>query len=167
MNKLSYLLLLAMVFSFSTSYAQKCEVSKDPFTNDIVASFDFRNKMLFFEHKNGTTKFGFRIAYGGELNVVMPKGTKISFKLENGETISLTTIDDVAPISQVSSYGVATAYTYIMELNKEEVSKLANIKVTHIRYPDAKGGFIDYESNRKWTRVIMEGAECMLENLNK
>ena len=121
--------------------------------------------MLYFEHKGETTTFGFQISYGGELNVIIPKGTEVLFKLKNGETLTLTTMNDAAPISQASPYGVVTFYTYIMELTGENVNRLAKMEVSDIRYPDGKGGFLDYEANRKWRRIIMEGAECMSEHL--
>ena len=165
MNKLAYLLLLVLIFPFTSISAQKCKVEKDVFTNESIASFDYQKKMLYFEHKGGNTTFGFQITYNGELNVIIPKGTEILFKLENDETVALTTANDAAPISQVSPYGVITFYTYVMELTEENVNKLAKIAISDIRYPDGKGGFIDYKSNRKWKRIIMKGAECMSEQL--
>lgn len=157
-------MLLINLFFLNGAYAQKCEVENDAFTNKKVVSFNYENKMLYFERKEETITFSFQIHFSGKRKVVMPKGTKVLFKLENDETFLLTVKTDATPIIQADPNGIISIYMPVMDLQKEHVNHLSKTKVDHIRY-SYEGRFINYKGNRKWKRILMKGAECISEHL--
>jgi len=58
-------------------------------------------------------------------------------------------------------------YSYLMELTKEEVFKIATSKVILVRYPDTQGGTLDYTPKglgKIITNALFKGANCLKEN---
>ena len=103
--------------------------------------------------------------------MIVPKGTEIILKLENGEILKLATAYDASPKTDASSsmYSatIYTNYFYPIELTKDEVNKLATSKVVLIRYPDTQGGTRDFEPKgftKKLADVLQKGAQCIREN---
>jgi hypothetical protein len=157
-------------FDYIHIIAQKCEVSKDPFSNEKTASFNWKGETILFELKNKILKFQIILNYDGELNVIVPKGTELLFKLANGETVKVITTVDAAPRTQVVQIEnrVQTQYAYISELTKETINSLSSSKVTFLRFPDTKGGSTDFDigkNAKKLTEAIFKGAACIKENL--
>ncbi len=171
MKKISLLLLILFTIDCTQVSAQKCKVAKDPITNETIASFDFKGRMVYYEHKQGKSTLEMRFTYGGQLNVIMEKGTELIFKLENGDILKLLTVSDATPKAQVvaSQYsaGVITYYSYVMAISKEDMAKLAGSKTILIRFPNGKGGqddFIPKGRSKKIAGAIQKGAQCMMPN---
>lgn len=169
MKKISYSLIILFTICFNSGFSQKCEVTKDPITNETITSFNFKNRMVYYEHQKGVSSLEMLFTYGGELNVTIPKGTELLFKLESGEILKLVTANDAIPKSQVvaSQYSasVITYYSYLMQINKETMAKLAGSPVVLIRFPNGKGGqddFIPKGRAKKISSAIVKGAQCMM-----
>jgi hypothetical protein len=171
MKKISFLLLCLLALSFNNGFSQKCKVGADPITNEKVASFDFSSRTVFYEYKSGVIHLEMKFTYSGSYKVIVPKETEMIFKLENGEIIKLATISDAPPktratATQYSAY-INTDYSYLVELTKDQVTKLATSKVILIRYPDTQGGSLDYTPKglgKIYTNVLFKGANCIREN---
>lgn len=165
---------LLVLFSFTTINvnAQKCQVKEDPFTNERVVSFNWKNGIVFYEFKSDEFKFGIRCNYNGEKNVILEKGQKAFFKLDSGETMELLTCVDATPETQISasqySASVYTSYTFIFCLTKDQLDKLATSKMLAFRYPDTNGEYLDIilkGKKNKYARAVLEGGQCILSNL--
>jgi len=171
MKKFYFLLFALLLMNFTTLNAQKCKVGKDPITNESVVTFDYGSRAVYFEYKGSTIHLEMRFNYNGVYKVIVPKGTELIFKLENGEIIKLPTITDTPPKTDAatssSSMYIYTNYCYQMELTKEQVTKLADSKVILLRYPDGQGGTLDYTPKglgKILTNAINKGANCIKEN---
>jgi len=152
----------------SSLFSQKCEEKKDPFSGDRVVTYDYGTRTIYYELKQSTIFFEIKFAYSGDYKVSVPKGSEVSFKFENGEVIKLSTVAETYPKSNVTGSTIYTNYVYRMELTKSEMLKLAESKVSVIRYPDANGGMMDWELkglNKLYAKYIMAGANCMKEHL--
>lgn len=167
----SYLLAIFFIILINCSYSQKCSISRDPITNEAIASFNYKERKVYFEHKKGILSLEMMFTYSGELNVVIPKGSELFYKLENGEIIKLITVNNAVPNSQIianqNSATVLTFYSYIMQITKQDLNKLANSKVVLIRFPNGKDGQQDFILKGRWKKIsgaILKGAVCMLSN---
>ena len=159
-------LIVAFLMCATWGFSQKCKVTKDEFSGETVASFDFKDRMVYFECKGATVRLELTFDYSGELNVMVPLGSDLLFKLENGSKINKKTTVDASPKTKVvASAFIQTDYTYIVELSKEEVEKMATAKVTMCRYPDTKGGYLDIPIKGKWQGALFDGAVCMQGNI--
>jgi hypothetical protein len=164
-----FILFLTCFFSLNSIYSQDCEVKKDPFSNEEVVSYDFKKKVVCYESKQGTITLEMLFVYSGDLKIIVPQGSELSFKLENGDIIQQSTIIDASPKTDITSNAVIyTNYTYKIMLTKAEIEKLAGSKVILIRYPDAKGGVMDYEIKgfgKFFSKQLLKGASCIKEHL--
>ncbi len=169
----TYFILIALCSIFLIDCnAQKCEVTEDPFTNEKVISFNWKNGIVFYELKSDKIKFGITCNYNGDRDVIIEKGHKAFFKFDNGETMELTTCVDSHPDTNISAsqYGAAvfTYYTFTFSLSKDQLNKLAVNKTTAVRYPDTNGEYLDVilkGKRNKYTKAVLEGGQCILSNL--
>ncbi|MCZ2846206.1 MAG: hypothetical protein O2U61_06920 [Candidatus Bathyarchaeota archaeon] len=178
-------LLFFIVLSYNT-YSQKCEIQKDPFTNEQIVSFDFRAKTVCFQLKNERVFFEIVFHYWGERDHEFKEGTEVLLKLENGNKMGLKTINTSRPkIEQITSssgyfpgYGGGmtmsssenfTAYSFTFSLTPTELNKLADSKIEVIRIPDTdEGKYVDLEAKKKTKKklkAVNKGAICLSENL--
>ena len=161
-------LLAIIILTLSLSGFSQCKVEKDAFTNEKVVSYNYHNKVIYFDYRADSILFEIMFDYDGAIKVLIPAGTELMFKLENGEIIKLLTIIDSAPMSKVESNSIRTKYSYRMILTRDEIKKMANSYVTLIRYPDTKGGFTDAKLTglaKKFAKAIYKGAKCIYENI--
>lgn len=166
------LLLLAITlgigFQFCSAqsiFAKKCKEETDPFTNEKVLSYNHHNKIVYFEYKQDTIIFELRVNYKGEINVSIPAGTKLLFKLKSGEILKLKTYRDAYPKTNATSSTIYSSFQFAMGLTKEQLEKLASEKMKQFRYPDPDGGYIDQKLNFINCKVIMKGAKCIYERM--
>jgi len=169
MNKL--ILTISFVILASLSFGQKCKVQVDPFTNSKVVSCEF-GKYIIFSLKNNEILLRYQLQFDGEMNSEIPKGSLISFKLENGDIMELSTLDDASAVTiagstQSFTSAFVTEYFVTMKLTKEQLKSFASSKMTHVRYPDLKGGFTTNDKSKRWIRKLIEGARCIETNLEK
>lgn len=168
MKNIKILLSMILIANFSYLNAQKCNVTNDEFTKEKIVSYDFNNRVVYYELKNDTIRLEMVFNYNGECNVFIPKGTELLFKLENQEIIKLNTFMDAAPNTNVSGNTVITKYSYKMVISKEQIANLATSKIILLRYPDAKGGYLDYQFKgfgKILSNILLKGAECIKSNL--
>jgi hypothetical protein len=171
-NYLSLGLFTFLIAISNQSFSQSCENGKDPFSGESTQIFDYKKHTIYYENKSSNYKLELNLDYNGELNVRIPAGAEIQIKFDNGDILKLNTVIEATPKSQVfaSGYGasVMTKYAYIFKLDETSLNKLATSKADLIRYPDAKGGYIDYEvkgaRGAKYVNTLQKGAKCMLEN---
>lgn len=165
-------LLLSLSFAclISTAYGQKCESKPDPITGEKVISFINKHKTLRFENK-GTelTDFYTTFNYIGEQNVIIEKGSEVTFKLKNGKVLELESIHDTPPKSLVYAGQIVSTYTFAFQLTKQELETLASDKIEFMRYPSPNGGTLDYDVKglgKIFPAKITKGAECLVSQLN-
>ena len=168
MKKIDLLLTAILLLGFCNLYSQKCKVEPDPFTKENVVSFNFMSKIIYFEMKGGVVHMEIKATYNGSLKVIVPQGSEVMLKLDNDQIIKLTTSADAVPITRATatqySASMNTDYSYVMEVSKEDIKKLAESKANLIRYPDTKGGSTDIKLsgfNGKLANEIKKGAECI------
>jgi hypothetical protein len=152
----------------SSLFSQKCEEKKDPFTGDKLVSYDYRSRTIYYELKQGSIFFEMTFGYPGDYKITVAKGSELSFKFENGDMLKLSSVADSYPKTNVSGTTIYTNYTYRMELSKNDLLKLAESKVSLIRYPDANGSMMDWELKglyKIYTKYMMNGAACIKEHV--
>jgi len=171
MKKITIFLAALLLMGFSNAFSQKCKVGTDPITNEHSVSFDYANRTVFYEYKGALVNLELKFDYNGVLKVIVPQGTEIIFKLENGEIMKLVTASDAPPKTDASSSMYSTTiytnYYYPIQLSKDQVKQLATSKVVLIRYPDTQGGTRDFEPKgltKKLADVLQKGALCIQEN---
>ena len=170
------------------AYSQKCKTDKDPFTDEIITSFDFHNKIVYFEIKNDSITFTTTFFYRGERKHEFNEGSEILFKLEEGSKIGLKTIKKTKPkIENVTTskvnpflYGFGggfntgnsqnyTTYSFTFSLTKNELKKLAESKIEIIRIPDTDEGehadLLPKGETKQKMKAIKRGASCIMESI--
>lgn len=179
--KIKFIIIL-LTFCALNSYSQKCKASNDPFTNEVIVSFDYNRKTVFYELKNDVIRFEVIFNYSGDRNYIFGKNLDFYFKLENGKSIVLKSVNESHPtVEQFNSTiyspmqgGVVssksfTAYSFTFNLTKKEVLDFSNSKITIIRVPETGGeGFIDIKAKgrtKNKTKAIKKGATCVLEHI--
>ncbi len=169
-KKPGYFVLPLLLLSCGTLFSQKCEVAKDPFTNERSVVSNYGDKLVYFENKGGKLKMEMVFTYAGGIDVTMAKGAEVLYKLENDQTIKLVTVNESMPkriITQASTQ-LTTNYSYVFDITADELKKFAASKVVFVRFPDTKGGTTDFEgkNGKGLVKAIMKGAGCIVENLN-
>jgi hypothetical protein len=182
------LTIILLIFISIKAYSQKCKTDKDPFTNEVITSFDFDYKTIYFEIKNDTIRFDIKFNYWGERKHVFGEDSEILIKLEDNSTISLKTIKKAKPkIESITSssngpffpgFGSGinrtssekfTAYSFTFLLNKTELNRLAESKIEIIRIPDTdEGEHVDLKAEgrtKKKIKAIKKGAICMIKKI--
>jgi hypothetical protein len=173
MNKFLPLLVFVLIFNFSDVFGQ-CVKKKDAFSNEIVASFEWKARgvrTLYFESTQGKSIFQFRAAEMAAIEYTIPKGSEVLIKLENEDIINLLT--NVETKSAVSSMTISdsdnitfSTYFLTMDVSQDQLRKLSASKITDMRIPDLHGSSRSYDSKElrnKFQRSVMEGAKCILE----
>jgi len=169
------IILLAAYFILTTipAFSQKCITTADPFTAEEISSYDYHNKWIYYELKNGSVTLELTLALTGQVNIIAPKETEIFMKFENSEILKLVSVTEAIPAIHVSTgsgfTAVWTEYCYKFNLTKEDINILASAKLALLRYPDANGALwdLDSELRKKWIKVLLEGAQCMKSQLPK
>ena len=169
MNKL----ILAICFGLLTSlsFGQDCKVQFDPFTDSKVVSYEF-GKYIIFNLKNNEVLLRYQLQFDGIMNTEIPEGSVISFRLENDDIIELLTLEGASPVTisgsnQSFTSPNVTEYFVNMKLTKKQLKNFAISTMTHVRYPDLKGGFTTSDKSKRWRRKLKEGAQCIQNNLKK
>ncbi|TXH30842.1 MAG: hypothetical protein E6Q96_01185 [Cyclobacteriaceae bacterium] len=169
----TFLLLFTLLIGID-SFSQKCEKTIDPFTNESIASFEWRQRgfrNLYFESSKGLIYFQFRAGEMGNFEYTIPKDSEVLIKLENGEVIKLLTSDDVRSSSSTTSTGggnvVFSTYYVKAFVSQKHLEQMAKFRITDLRYPDLNGGVKQYDNKElrnKFEKFLMEGAQCMMNN---
>jgi len=181
------LILILFISITDKGFSQKCEDIVDPFTNEKRTTFDYKNKTVFFQLKEGNILFEIIFNYWGERNHEFEKNKEVLFKLVDGSTISMTTIRKAIPkIEQINSSTIYpgfgggvpisnsekfTAYSFAFLLSNTELSELSKSSIELIRIPDTdEGSFIDLKAKKrtkKKIKAIRKGAICIKSHINE
>lgn len=169
MKKLKLFTILALsLFGLKNATAQSCETGKDPFSGESATIFNYHQHDIYYEKKSGEVKLELDLDYSGELNVKVPAGEQIQIKFDNDEILKLTTVNDAMPKTQVSGLTIITTYTYMFKLDQATIETLSKNRAVLIRYPNTKGGYIDYvvkgALGAKYVKNLQKGANCMLSS---
>lgn len=169
------LAVLLAVVSLSTyaGFAQTCEKKPDPFSNEMVMSFEWKSgglRTLFYEYRGGKNTLEFRVGETAAIEVTIPRGSEVLIKFENGEIIKMATVLDArSAVSNTNIAGnIVTFSTYFlkMEVNAEQLKKLADNKVSDMQFPDLHGSVQTYDTKElrnRFERFLQEGAKCLLD----
>lgn len=181
------ILLVCTIAITNSAFSQKCVSEKDPFSNEQIYSFDFRNKTVFFKHSNNETNFEINFNYWGERSHEFNSGTEISIKLKDNNKLVLKSINKSTPkIENVttsngfySGFGFGgitsfrsdkyTVYSFSFVLSGTELAQLSKSKIEIIRIPDTdEGKFVDLKAKgrtKKKINAIQKGALCISESI--
>lgn len=163
MNKI--ILLIYLGFISGLSFGQKCNAYTDPFTKTDVVTYDF-GKYIIFSLKNNEIWLRYQLQFDGNFIAEIPKGSTISFLLENGNIVELSSAYNASPITitgsaqSMTSY-IVTEYFVTMKLTKEQLEALARSPMKYVRYPDLNGGYISDNKSKRWRKKLIEGAQCI------
>lgn len=157
---------LLIILNIQLGFSQ-CKVKKDEFTGEALITFQDENKFVIFEARNGKFKIELKEQYEGQLKMVLPAGQELLLKLENGDIIKLISNMEAIPKSQAFADGVYTDYTYVCDIDKDLLTKMASSKVSFMKIPDGKGSTKDINCssgffNKIRAKNILKGAKCIL-----
>jgi hypothetical protein len=171
MKKITQILGLGILFLFVTTLslsAQKCKYDynrADPITGEASKGNTFALhtawKMGF--NKTGDTYFtGMLLRCSGNLREIIQKGDPISFKLSNGEVITITAQDEFLPAAQATQYGIVTVYTGKYSIDAATLQKMAENPPTYVRM-NIESKVYEKEIAAKAGKKISEAARCILQ----
>lgn len=159
-------LLVICSFIASPAFSQKCKEIVDPITNEKKVVFKKEDAWhwLTLESNKGVTTLSTPIYYQSVMNIAVPAGTPISFKLENGDVITLKTVSESLPKFSVGT----TGHVFTMEVSKENLQKFAASPLVLIRVPNiTDSGYLDLQKKDMYAHVkkrkgpLKKGAACM------
>ena len=167
MNKL--IIVIYLIAIAGVSFGQGCNVKADPFKKTKVVTYEF-GKYIIFSLENNEILLRYQFQFDGEFIPEMPKGSSISFLLENGSIVDLSTLNDANPIKisgsvQSMTSSIVTEYLVTMKLTKEQLQTLARSPMKYVRYPDLNGGYILDNKSKRWRKKLIEGAQCIDNHL--
>ena len=171
--KITLLLLLFVSFYSFSATAQKinCKDEKDPITGKRVIQSSYKDGDLIYKYEEGSDviKVHWPIGYNLEQNTSFSKGAELVLKLQNGEIIKLYSINEAMPETSASIYGIVTRYTFIYDLTKEQLAKLASSPIVFSRYQTPTGGTKD-EGPEVWgkrvQKIFSKLAQCIHDKIN-
>ena len=165
MKRIALPLLAILIASFA--YGQDCKFKidePDPITGEHHLRQDIMLKMTVFvglEKKAGKLGFSAAVMVGGEQNFVVPVGTSFVLKLENGDTLSALSGNEVAPVSQIIGNSVFTMYGIGYEVDEKFMEALSSSTPTFIRVRLGSGRLIDANIKKGAAKKIMKYAGCL------
>jgi len=172
MKKITKILSLGILFLFAFSLqlsAQQCKYNydkKDPLTGEDTKGIRFSLKIFWSIgfNKNGNTYSLFmEHCNRGVLVEPLYKGDQLIIKLLNGEIITLSAPEDIAPsIRYLWAAGDHTFYTGEYGLDVVTLQKIIDNPPTYIRINIGKK-FFDQEILEKERKQIVKAAKCILQ----
>jgi hypothetical protein len=156
---------IVLFFSLIYSYGQ-CKTEKDEFTKETITKFEWAdwNTEKFtvsFEFKNNVGNLTLGYLYNGKIETIIPAGTEVLFKLENGEILKFQIKSDAVP-KYLTIPHVVSKYHYSFLITNPDLEKIFKDKVDKIRLtdPSKPEGTVDTEL---FNKGIRKGAECLLK----
>jgi hypothetical protein len=169
--KLSICAVVLLLLSAGSSYAQ-CSFDtdkKDDFTGENVRSSRVRIGTLLYswwllmEQKGTKYYMTVQSASTGKVDDIIPKGSKILFKLENGKVVEMIVTEDCVPSHSVQSNTIVSMWLPKGELTKETMQQISESGISLIRMSIGGKDFNSPEPTNKETRKTRELAECMVK----
>ena len=171
--KYAICLLTLALFSATSSFAQKCHFDvdkKDDFTGAHVRNVKAKIGNFFYSwwlllEQNGT-KYNITVqsAATGKIEDVIPKGSKILFKLDNDKVVEITVSDDCVPNYNVQDRTIITTWLPKCEVSKETMQQLSQASTSLVRMSIGGKDFTSPQASSKEGKKIMEAAQCLLQD---
>jgi hypothetical protein len=166
--KLTIQAIACLLFFATAAQAQKCVETADPITNEKQVVFEDAQRFhsTKYELKGGKLLFTKPFYYSGSISGTAPSGQEITFKLENGDIVSLKTVSEATGKTGFDGAGIITTFNFVMELTKEQAGKLASSPIVFIRRPKlTEQGTEDLDKKnfhvKKADDAIKKGAGCI------
>ena len=176
MSKITKVLSLGILFLFVANFslsAQKCKYDydkADPITGEASKGNTFTIwtymgspvwKMGF--NKTGDTYYaGMYLRYGGNLREIIQKGDPISFKLSNGDVVTITAQDEFVPAAQATQYGIITVYNGKYTIDAATLQQISENPPTYVRM-NIESRVYEREISAKDGKKIAAAAGCILQ----
>ncbi len=173
MMKHTVCLLALFVFSATSSFAQKCHFDvdkKDDFTGAHVRNVKVKIGNFFYSwwlllEQNGT-KYAITVqsAATSKIDDVIPKGSKILFKLDNDKVVEIVVSDDCVPNHNVQNNTIITTWLPKCDVSKETMQQLSQASTSLVRMNIGGKDFTSPNASGKEGKKVMEGAACLLQD---
>ena len=99
-----------------------------------------------------------------KINDVIPKGTEIMTKLQDGSVFSLEVPKDVVPNFNVEGSMIVTQWVITIELTEEHLKKLSSSPIELIRTEIANEEYNMAKAKAGGVKSIMNFASCLISN---
>jgi len=151
----------------------QCGSKIDPFSKEKIDYYDFWSGKVYYELSGDSLSLSLGFWYGGQSDIVLPQGTELLISLENGEILSLKTIEKTEPVVTGiadQNYGrILTIYTMKFSLDIETLNIFAAEKLTYLRFQHPTIGNFDTDlnenSDKEFGKAITKGAKCILKQM--
>lgn len=171
MKLFKQLLLTAFFLVPVLAHGQKCKFDKDEtdgFTNERVRTSNIRlGKIplwwLIMEQTGNKYYFTYYLNVLKEVRDIMPKGTKILTKLENGTIIELETEQDIIPTHNVEGTVIVTCWKPKIEVSAEKMKLFSSSPAELLRTTISEQPTEPRELKGKQGEKIKDIATCLLK----
>jgi len=174
--KLLAFFLLLTALSSTQAIAQKCKFDidkKDDFSNEHVRGAKFKVGDFFYswwiliEQKGTKYYMTVQSATTGKIDDIIPKGSKVMLKLDNGKIKSYILSEDCVPNHNVINTNTANptiTSTWLPkgELSKDDMVALSQSELVVIRMNVGGKDFDSPKPSGKEARKLMQSANCFL-----
>ena len=153
------------------SYSQKCwydYLEVDPISGNNVKGITFSIGGFLFSdwdlglNKHGNQYFvGMYIGLSGNIRDVITPENTITFKLENGEIITIYANEDYVPTSQVTQYGIISWFNARYYISEGDLQRMASSRLIYVR-ASIGTKIYDAEFSRKKGKRFQSNAKCIL-----
>ena len=171
--KLALCTFAIVAMSTTSSFAQKCHFDvdkKDYFSGEHVRNVRVRIGNLFYswwvllEQKGPKYSMMVQSAATGKIDDIIPKGSKVLFKLDNGKVVEVTLSDDCVPNHDVQNNTIISTWLTKCDVTKEAMQQLSESPTTLIRMNVGGKDFDSPGASGKEGKKVMESAQCLLKD---
>lgn len=171
--KLAACILAVTAITSTNTFAQKCHFDvdkKDDFSGEHVRNVRVKVGTFFYawwvllEQKGPKYFITVQSATTGKVDNVIPKGSKVLFKLDNGKVVEMIVSDECVPAFSVQSNTIVTTWLPKGEVSKEIMKQLSESPTTMIRMNIGGKDFDSPGASGKEGRKMAESAACLLQD---
>ena len=162
-----------MLLGSNAIFAQKCNFDtdkKDDFTGAHVRTVKHKLGNFFYKwwilmEQNGPKYFiTVQSAGTGKIDDIIPKGSKILFKLDNDKVVEMPVSEDCVPSHTVQSNTIITTWLPKGEISKDAMQKMSESGIVLIRMNIGGKDFDSPSPSGKETEKMRQSAECLLKD---
>ena len=146
---------------------------KDPLTGKVTKgiSFKIQEKVVLgqpFRCKIGFNRIGetfyldMELYYVGNIREIIQKNDIFTFKLSNGEVITINSQSDFLPVAQAAPNGVYTMYNAKYDIDAVSLRKIVEFSPTFFRI-NLESRVYDKELDSKTKNNFTNAAKCILQ----
>jgi hypothetical protein len=111
--------------------------------------------------QNAVAELRLTAKFTGAVDGVMPIGTPVSLKFEDGQVATWATTSEAVLVADADSVNVYTRVPYVIALDDAKLSQLAGQRVSDIRTRTLTGQDRDWKSEKWVYGVLLRAAECV------